>query len=77
MNACTKTSAVVTLIYLRSHISKVVECPFTYIVDMKSHRYGVIEKDADITRLICGLDDISSYFNRRKPRGGGGEGFAV
>ena len=46
-----------------------VECPFNYIVDMKGHRYGAIEKDADITRLICRLDDISSYFNRRKPRG--------
>ena len=69
MNACTRTSAVVTLIYLRSYISKVVECPFNYIVDMKRHRYGVIENDADITRLICRLDDISSYFNRRKPRG--------
>ena len=69
MNACTRTSAVVTLIYLRSYISKVVECPFNYIVDTKRHRYGVIEKDADITRLICRLDDISSYFNRRKPRG--------
>ena len=46
-----------------------VECPFHYIVDMKRHGYGVIEKDADITRLICRLDDISSYFNRRKPRG--------
>ena len=69
MNACRRTSAVVTLIYLRSYISKVVECPFNYIVDMKRHRYGVIEKDADITRLICRLDDISSYFNRRKPRG--------
>ena len=43
--------------------------PFNYIVDMKRHRYGVIEKDADITRLICRLDNISSYFNRRKPRG--------
>ena len=68
MNACTRTSAVVTLIYLRSYISKVVECPFNYIVDMKRHRYGVIENDADITRLICRLDDISSYFNKRKPR---------
>ena len=67
MNACTRTSAVVTLIYLRSYISKVVECPFNYIVDMKGHRYGVIEKDADITRLSCRLDDF--YFNRRKPRG--------
>ena len=46
-----------------------VECPFNYIVDTKRHRYGVIENDADITRLICRLDDISSYFNRRKPRG--------
>ena len=69
MNACTRTSAVVTLIYLRSYISKVVECPFNYIVDMKRHCYDVIENDADITRLICRLDDISSYFNRRKPRG--------
>ena len=69
MNACTRTSAVLILIYLRSYISKVAECPFNYIVDMKRHRYGVIEKDADITRLICRLDDISSYFNRRKPRG--------
>ena len=62
MNACTRTSAVVTLIYLRSYISKVVECPFNYIVDMKRHRYGVMENDADITRLICRLDDISSCF---------------
>ena len=69
MNACTRTPAVVTLIYLRSYISKVVECPFNYIVDTKRHRYGVIEKHAYITRLICGLDDISSYFNRRKPWG--------
>ena len=69
MNACRRTSAVVTLIYLRSYISKVVECPFNYIVDTKRHRYGVIERDADITRLICRLDDISSYFNRRTPRG--------
>ena len=36
---------------------------------MKRHRYGVIEKEADITRLICRIDDISSYFNTRKPRG--------
>ena len=69
MNACTRTSAVVTLIYLGSYISKVVESPFNYIVDTKRHRYGGMEKDADITRLICRLDDISSYFNRRKPRG--------
>ena len=69
MNACTRTSAVVTLIYLRSYISKVVEYLFNYIVDMKRHRYGVIENDADITRLICRLDDISSYFNRRQPWG--------
>ena len=62
MNACTRTSAVVTLIYLRSYISKVVECPFNYIVDMKRHRYGVMENDADITRFICRLDDISSCF---------------
>ena len=62
MNACTRTSAVVTLIYLRSYISKVVECPFNYIVDTKRHCYGVIENDADITRLICRLDDISSCF---------------
>ena len=39
------------------------------IVDMKGHRYGVIENDANVTLLICRLDDISSYFNRRKPRG--------
>ena len=62
MNACTRTSAVVTLIYLRSYISKVVEYLFNYIVDMKRHRYGVIENDADMTRLICTLDDISSSF---------------
>ena len=36
--------------------------PFNYIVDMKRHCYGVIENDADITRLICRLDDISSCF---------------
>ena len=51
-----------------SYISKVVECPFNFIVDMKRHRYGVIENDADVTRLFCRLDDISSYFNKRKPR---------
>ena len=47
-----------------SYISKVVECHFNCVVNMKRHRYGVIENDADIT-LICRLDDISSYFNRR------------
>ena len=62
MNACTRTSAVATLIYLRSYISEVVQCPFNYIVDTKRHCYGVIENDADITRLICRLDDISSCF---------------
>ena len=62
MNACTRTSAVVTLIYLRSYISNVVEYLFNYIVDVKIHRYGVMENDADITRLICRLDDISSCF---------------
>ena len=36
---------------------------------MKRHLYDVIENDADITRVICRLDDISSYFNRRKLRG--------
>ena len=40
-----------------------------YVVNMKRHGYGVIENDADITRLICRLDDISSYFNRRQPWG--------
>ena len=35
-----------------SYISKVVECHFNYVVNMKRHRYGVIENDADITRLI-------------------------
>ena len=52
-----------------SYFSKVVECHFNYVVNMKRHRYGVIANDADITRLICRLDDISSYFDRRKPRG--------
>ena len=41
-----------------SYISKVVECHFNYVVNMKRHRYGAIENDADITRLICRLDDI-------------------
>ena len=36
-----------------SYISKVVECRFNYVVNTKRHRYGVIENDADITRLIC------------------------
>ena len=36
---------------------------------MKRHRHGVIENEADVTRLICRIDDISSFFNRRKPRG--------
>ena len=35
---------------------------------MKRHRYGVIENDADITRLICRLDD-TEFPSRRKPRG--------
>ena len=35
-----------------SYISKVVEYHFNYVVNMKRHRYGVIENDADITRLI-------------------------
>ena len=43
-----------------SYISEMVECPFNCFVDMKRHRYGVIENDADITRLICRLDDIIS-----------------
>ena len=50
-----------------SYISKVVECHFNYVVNMKRHRYGVIENDAEkikkITRLICRLDNISFYFN--------------
>ena len=33
-----------------SYISKVVECPFNNIVDMKRYRYGVIENDANVTR---------------------------
>ena len=37
-----------------------VECPFNYFVDMKRYRFGIIENDADITRLICWLDDIIS-----------------
>ena len=37
-----------------------VECPFNYFVDMKRYRFGIIENDADITRLICRLDDIIS-----------------
>ena len=36
---------------------------------MKRHRYGVIENDDNITRLVSRLDDISSYFNRRYPWG--------
>ena len=36
---------------------------------MKRHRYGVIENDADITRLICRLDDINSQVEGS--RGGG------
>jgi len=38
--------------------------PFNCVVSMKGHRCGVIENDADITRLSCKLADISSYFNK-------------
>ena len=37
-----------------------VKFPFNYFVDMKRYRFGIIENDADITRLICRLDDIIS-----------------
>ena len=37
-----------------------VECPFNYFFDMKRYRFDIIENDADITRLICRLDDIIS-----------------
>ena len=37
---------------------------------MKKHRYGVIENDADITRLICRLDDISVPILIEGSRGG-------
>ena len=40
-----------------SYISKSVECLFSYFVDRKRHRYGVIENDANVTRLICRRDD--------------------
>ena len=67
-NVCTRTSTVVTLIYLRilAIFLRWLSAPLT-IVDMKRHRCGVIESYADITRPICRLDDIRSYFNRRKP----------
>ena len=45
MNPCTRISAVVTLIYLRTLaiFLRAVECHFNYVVNMKRHRYGVIE----------------------------------
>ena len=53
-----------------SYISKVVECHFNYVVNMKRHSYGVIENDANITRLICRLDDISVPILIEGSRGG-------
>ena len=44
-----------------SCISKVVECHFNYVVNMKRHRYGAIENDAEITRLICRLDSLFCF----------------
>ena len=65
MNACPRTPWSVFVINIDilanlSYISEMVEFPFNYFVDMKRYRFGIIENDADITRLICRLDDIIS-----------------